>query len=80
MNEGSFKAEVIDKKELMHQHYYAIAFKATILKPKLLHAPEDSSNSEPLREPVDALRGPRRPCWQCRAHEVGRIFPSWFQD
>ena len=34
--------EVIDKRDLMSQHYYAIASKATILKPELLNVPEDS--------------------------------------
>merc|ERR1712048_455615 len=39
--EGSIKGEVIDKKKLIDQHYYAIASKATILKPDQLNVPED---------------------------------------
>eukprot|EP01064_Diplonema_japonicum_P037451 TRINITY_DN875_c1_g1_i1.p2 TRINITY_DN875_c1_g1~~TRINITY_DN875_c1_g1_i1.p2 ORF type:complete len:431 (+),score=174.36 TRINITY_DN875_c1_g1_i1:103-1395(+) len=39
--EGSIKAETIDKKKLIDQHYYAIASKATILQPKDLNVPAD---------------------------------------
>merc|ERR1711920_353651 len=39
--EGSIKGEVIDKKKLIDQHYYAIASKATILKPDQLNVSED---------------------------------------
>merc|ERR1719506_2856228 len=38
---GTIKAEAIDKKKLIDQHYYAIASKATILKPDQLNVPED---------------------------------------
>merc|ERR1719305_1017089 len=41
IKEGSIKGEVIDKKKLIDQHYYAIASKATILKPEQLNVPED---------------------------------------
>merc|ERR1719324_2106739 len=41
LKEGSIKGEVIDKKKLIDQHYYAIASKATILKPEQLNVPED---------------------------------------
>jgi len=41
LKEGSIKGEVIDKKKLIDQHYYAIASKATILKPDQLNVPED---------------------------------------
>merc|ERR1719343_1477304 len=41
LQEGSIKGEVIDKKKLIDQHYYAIASKATILKPDQLNVPED---------------------------------------
>jgi len=39
--EGTVKSEVIDKKKLIDQHYYAIASKATILPPKDLNVPGD---------------------------------------
>ena len=46
VKEGSIKAEVIDNKNLMNQHYYAIASKATILKPEQLNVPEDSFQAQ----------------------------------
>lgn len=39
--EGSLTGEVIDQKKLIDQHYYAIASKATILKPDQLNVPND---------------------------------------
>ena len=39
LSEGSIAAEEIDKKQLIDQHYYAIASKATILKPAQLNVP-----------------------------------------
>eukprot|EP01061_Rhynchopus_euleeides_P035614 TRINITY_DN5_c0_g2_i1.p1 TRINITY_DN5_c0_g2~~TRINITY_DN5_c0_g2_i1.p1 ORF type:complete len:436 (+),score=247.33 TRINITY_DN5_c0_g2_i1:83-1390(+) len=39
--EGTIKAEQIDEKKLIDQHYYAIASKATILQPKDLNIPAD---------------------------------------
>jgi len=33
--------QTIDRKQLIDQHYYAIAAKATILKPHSLNVPED---------------------------------------
>jgi len=44
--EGSIKAETIDKKKLIDQHYYAIASKATILKPEQLNVPEDKFQAQ----------------------------------
>jgi len=41
VKKGELKAEVIDKKQLIDNHYYAIASKATILKPKELNVPND---------------------------------------
>jgi nucleoside diphosphate kinase len=38
---GSLAAEEIDSKKLIDQHYYAIASKATILKPSELNVPAD---------------------------------------
>merc|ERR1740121_3569320 len=46
VKEGSIKAEVIDKKKLIDQHYYAIASKATILKPEQLNVPEDKFQAQ----------------------------------
>jgi len=40
-SEGSLTSEVIDEKKLIDQHYYAIASKATILKPSELNIPKD---------------------------------------
>lgn len=41
LSEGEIKAEEIDEKMLIDQHYYAIASKATILKPNQLNVPAD---------------------------------------
>ena len=41
LSEGSITAEEIDEKKLIDQHYYAIASKATLLKPSELPVPED---------------------------------------
>jgi diadenosine tetraphosphate (Ap4A) HIT family hydrolase/nucleoside diphosphate kinase len=41
VKKGELKSEVIDKKQLIDNHYYAIASKATILKPKELNVPAD---------------------------------------
>jgi len=40
-SEGTLTSEVIDQKKLIDQHYYAIASKATILKPHELNIPKD---------------------------------------
>jgi hypothetical protein len=39
--EGEITSEVIDEKKLIDQHYYAIASKATILKPSEMNVPAD---------------------------------------
>lgn len=39
--EGTLTSEVIDQKKLIDQHYYAIASKATILKPSELNVPKE---------------------------------------
>ena len=41
VSEGTLTAETIDQKKLIDQHYYAIASKATILKPNELNVPAD---------------------------------------
>jgi len=43
---GSLSAEVIDEKKLIDQHYYAIASKATILKPNELNVPADKFEAQ----------------------------------
>lgn len=40
-SEGDLTSEVIDQKKLIDQHYYAIASKATIMKPAELNVPKD---------------------------------------
>ena len=44
--EGSLTSEEIDSKKLIDQHYYAIASKATILKPAELNVPEDKFKAQ----------------------------------
>merc|ERR1740138_1253204 len=46
VKEGSIKGEIIDKKKLIDQHYYAIASKATILKPDALNVPNDKFKAQ----------------------------------
>lgn len=44
--EGDLSSETIDKKKLIDQHYYAIASKATILKPAELNVPDDKFSKQ----------------------------------
>merc|ERR1711957_960424 len=44
--EGTLTSEVIDEKKLIDQHYYAIASKATILKPHQLNIPKDKFKAQ----------------------------------
>jgi nucleoside diphosphate kinase len=44
--EGSISGESIDEKKLIDQHYYAIASKATILKPSELNVPTDKFEAQ----------------------------------
>jgi nucleoside diphosphate kinase len=46
LTEGSLSAEEIDSKKLIDQHYYAIASKATILKPHQLNVPTDKFEAQ----------------------------------
>jgi len=55
LKEGDLKSEVIDKKKLIDQHYYAIASKATILKPNQLNVPKDKFKDQFGLEWDDAL-------------------------
>ena len=57
LSEGSIAAETIDEKKLIDQHYYAIASKATILKPSELNVPVEKFEVSGLRE----CRCPRTP-------------------
>jgi nucleoside diphosphate kinase len=53
--EGSLTGEVVDEKKLVDQHYYAIASKATILKPTELNVPKDKFKEQFGMEWEDAL-------------------------
>jgi len=55
LKEGSIKGEKIDEKKLIDQHYYAIASKATILKPDQLNVPADKFKGKFGLEWKDAL-------------------------
>merc|ERR1711879_773943 len=55
-SEGTLTSEVIDEKKLIDQHYYAIASKATILKPSELNVPKDKFKSAFGREWDDVLK------------------------
>jgi len=55
LSEGDLSSEVIDKKKLIDQHYYAIASKATILKPDQLNIPADKFKAQFGLEWKDAL-------------------------
>lgn len=46
VSEGSLSGEEIDEKKLIDQHYYAIASKATILKPNELNVPADKFEAQ----------------------------------
>merc|ERR1719382_2172991 len=54
-SEGTLTSEVIDEKKLIDQHYYAIASKATILKPSELNVPNDKFKAAFGLEWDDAL-------------------------
>jgi len=57
--EGEIKAEDIDSKQLIDNHYYAIASKATILKPNQLNIPEEKFEAKFGLSWADALAGGR---------------------
>jgi len=57
--EGSISAEDMDSKKLIDNHYYAIASKATILKPSELNIPEDKFEAKFGLSWADALAGGR---------------------
>merc|ERR1719163_1671040 len=55
LSHGSLPSEEIDAKKLIDQHYYAIASKATILKPEQLNVPADKFKAQFGLEWTDAL-------------------------
>jgi hypothetical protein len=55
--EGEIKGEIIDEQLLIDQHYYAIASKATILKPKDLPVPDAKFKERFGLSYADALAG-----------------------
>jgi len=55
LKEGTITAEEIDKKKLIDQHYYAIASKATILKPSEVNVPNDKFKAQFGLDWADAL-------------------------
>merc|ERR1719324_264022 len=55
LGEGSLSGKTIDEKKLIDQHYYAIASKATILKPDQLNVPADKFKGQFGIEWKDAL-------------------------
>merc|ERR1711934_305853 len=59
LSEGELTAAVIDEKKLIDNHYYAIASKATILKPSELNIPEDKFEEKFGLKWADALAGGR---------------------
>merc|ERR1712166_1031131 len=59
LSEGEITAEDIDSKKLIDNHYYAIASKATILKPDQLNIPEDKFEAKFGLSWADALAGGR---------------------
>ena len=70
VKEGSIKAEVIDKKKLIDQHYCAIASKSTILKPEQLNLPEDKFHAQfglSLEGCLGLGEGLKFHGWQCQA-------------
>merc|ERR1719272_813716 len=56
IKEGSIEAETIDKKQLVDQHYYAIASKATLLTPDKLNIPKDKFKEQFGLEWDDVLK------------------------
>ena len=59
LSEGDIDGATIDEKQYIDQHYYAIASKATILKPADLNVPKDKF-SETFGEEWDAVLGEGR--------------------
>jgi len=56
LSEGDITSEEIDSKKLIDQHYYAIASKATILKPAELNIPKDKFKDQFGLEWDEALK------------------------
>jgi nucleoside diphosphate kinase len=56
VKDGSIDAAVIDKKQLIDKHYYAIASKATLLTPDKLSVPADKFKAQFSLEWADVLK------------------------
>jgi nucleoside diphosphate kinase len=56
LNEGDITSEKIDEQKLIDQHYYAIASKATILKPEEMNVPADKFEKKFGKKWEDALK------------------------
>merc|ERR1712166_806080 len=56
VKEGSIEAATIDKKQLIDKHYYAIASKATLVKPDKLNVPADKFKEQFGLEWADVLK------------------------
>jgi len=67
LSEGDIAGEDIDAKKLIDQHYYAIASKATILKPEALHVPADKFKEKFGTEVSAASSSRAAPQWRAVA-------------
>merc|ERR1712196_282367 len=56
LKEGKIEAAEIDEKQLIDKHYYAIASKATLLKPEQLNVPADKFKEQFGLEWEEALK------------------------
>jgi nucleoside diphosphate kinase len=81
LTEGVIPGEEIDKKKLIDQHYYAIASKATILKPDAVNVPNDKFKAQFGIDWKDALSSGKAfnamdACeyFGCDAAELGKIW------
>ena len=63
VSEGTITSEDIDSKKYIDQHYYAIASKATILKPAQLNIPTDKFKEKFGLEWAEALSQVRLQPW-----------------
>ena len=56
VEDGFIEAEVIDRKEMIDQHYYAVASEATVPKPAGLDVPEDRFRGHRFRPTLQGRR------------------------
>jgi hypothetical protein len=73
-SEGEISGEVIDEKKYIDQHYYAIASKATLMKPAELNVPADKFAAE-FGEEVRAKTAPQFSFWWLCWRGGGRLDP-----